>query len=67
MSAIKFAANIAKVWLMGACLSAIDVARVQGTVVKKGPYGGKSGGQHRPLSETSRAYIEQHGIPYGSW
>ncbi|WP_069864716.1 DUF2931 family protein [Pseudomonas citronellolis] len=59
--------GIAKVWLMGACLSAIDVARVQGTVVKKGPYGGKSGGQHRPLSATSKAYIEKYGIPYGSW
>ncbi|MCY1208297.1 hypothetical protein D9M72_199170 [compost metagenome] len=59
--------GIAKVWIMGACLSAIDVARVQGTVVKLGPYGGTSGGQHRPLSATSKAYIEKHGIPYGSW
>ncbi|MDN6876866.1 DUF2931 family protein, partial [Pseudomonas citronellolis] len=59
--------GIARVWLMGACLSAIDVARVQGTVVKKGPYGGKSGGQHRPLSAISKAYIEKYGIPYGSW
>jgi len=59
--------GIARVWLIGPCLSAIDVARVQGTVVKKGPYGGKSGGQHRPLSATSKAYIEKYGIPYGSW
>ena len=59
--------GIAKVWIMGPCLSAIDVARVQGTVVKLGPYGGTSGGQHRPLSVTSKAYIEKHGIPYGSW
>ncbi|MCY1505399.1 hypothetical protein D9M68_396150 [compost metagenome] len=59
--------GIAKVWIMGPCLSAIDVARVQGTVVKLGPYGGTSGGQHRPLSATSKAYIEKHGIPYGSW
>ncbi len=59
--------GIARVWIMGPCLSAIDVARVQGTVVKLGPYGGKSGGQHRPLSATSKAYIEKYGIPYGSW
>ncbi|MCY1556674.1 hypothetical protein D9M68_934430 [compost metagenome] len=59
--------GIAKVWLMGACLSALDVARVQGTDVKIGPYDGTSGGRHRPLSETSRAYIEKHGIPYDSW
>ncbi|WP_236209790.1 DUF2931 family protein, partial [Pseudomonas tohonis] len=59
--------GIAKVWLMGACLPAIDVARVQGSVVKLGPYGGTSGGKHRPLSAISQAYIEKHGIPYGSW
>ncbi|AOE87635.1 DUF2931 family protein [Pseudomonas sp. TCU-HL1] len=59
--------GIARVWLMGPCLSAIDVARVQGTVVKEGPYEGTSGGQHRPLSPTSKAYIEKYGIPYGSW
>ncbi|MNN96643.1 hypothetical protein D3C81_2156710 [compost metagenome] len=60
--------GIAKVWLMGACLSAIDVARVQGTVVKKGPDGGQSGGQYGlPLEPASKAYIEKYGIPYGSW
>ncbi|WP_330115539.1 DUF2931 family protein [Pseudomonas sp. JS3066] len=59
--------GIAKVWLLGPCLSAIDVTRVQGTVVKVGPYDGTSGGQHRPLSDTSKSYIEKHGIPYGSW
>ncbi len=59
--------GIARVWLMGACLSAIDVARVQGTVVKAGPYDGTSEGRHRPLSATSRAYIEKHGIHYDSW
>ena len=59
--------GIAKVWVMGACLKPFDVARVQGTVVKEGPYSGTSNGQHRPLSETSRAYIEKYGVPYGSW
>jgi hypothetical protein len=59
--------GVAKVWLMGACLDAIDVARVQGEVVKRGPYGGKSGGKHRPLSDTAKAYVEKYGIPYGSW
>ena len=59
--------GVARVWLMGPCLPALDVARVQGTVVKVGPYDGTSGGRHRPLSDTSRAYIERYGIPYGSW
>ncbi|MED5611671.1 DUF2931 family protein [Pseudomonas sp. JH-2] len=60
--------GIARVWLMGGCLSAIDVTRVQATVVKKGPDGGLSGGQYAlPLEPESKAYIERYGIPYGSW
>ena len=60
--------GIAKVWLMGACLSALDVARVQGSVVMEGPDGGQSGGQYAlPLEPESKAYIEKFGIPYGSW
>ncbi|WP_342244977.1 DUF2931 family protein [Pseudomonas sp. OTU5201] len=60
--------GIARVWLMGPCLSALDVARVQGTVVKQGPDGGRSGGRYAlPLEPASKTYIEKHGIPYGSW
>ncbi|MFU2330611.1 DUF2931 family protein [Pseudomonas sp. NFX98] len=59
--------GIAKVWLRGACLNSIEIVRVDGKIYPKGPYGGKSGGKHRPLTETSKAYIEKFGIPYGSW
>ncbi|MFJ1339311.1 DUF2931 family protein [Pseudomonas caricapapayae] len=60
--------GIAKVWLRGACLAPINVARVQGTVVKKGPDGGRSNGQYAlPLEPESKAYIEKYGIPYDSW
>jgi Protein of unknown function (DUF2931) len=59
--------GIAKVWLGGSCLKAVEIARVEGTINPKGPYEGKSGGKHRPLSEVSKAYIEKFGIPYGSW
>ncbi|WP_095054252.1 DUF2931 family protein [Pseudomonas sp. Irchel s3b2] len=59
--------GIAKVWLGGACLKSVEIARVVGTINPKGPYEGKSGGKHRPLSEVSKAYIEKFGIPYGSW
>ncbi|HBO3621614.1 DUF2931 family protein [Pseudomonas aeruginosa] len=59
--------GIAKAWIMGPCLSPIEVTRVQGEVVKNGPYEGTSGGRHRPLSDISKAYIEKHGIPFGSW
>jgi hypothetical protein len=59
--------GIAKVWLGGACLSAVEIARVEGTINPNGPYEGKSGGKHRTLSDVSKAYIEKFGIPYGSW
>jgi hypothetical protein len=59
--------GIAKAWIRGPCLSPIEVTRVEGKVVKKGPYDGTSSGKHRPLSEASNAYIEKYGIPYGSW
>jgi len=60
--------GVARVWLMGACLPALDVARVEGWVVKAGPDGGRSGGQYAlPLEPESKAYIERYGIPYGSW
>ena len=59
--------GIAKVWVAGPCLHAIEVTRVQGTINPEGPYGGHSGGKHRPLTEESKAYIDKFGIPYGSW
>lgn len=59
--------GIAKVWLQGPCLDALEIGRFEGGINKKGPYDGTSGGKHRPLSEASKAYIEQFGIPYGSW
>lgn len=59
--------GIAKVWILGPCLPPIEVARVEGTIYPKGPYDGTSGGKHRPLTDISKAYIDQHGIPYDSW
>ncbi len=60
--------GIAKVWLTGTCLKAIEIARIVGTVNKKGPYQGKNEGRYGlPLEPESRAYVEKFGIPYGSW
>ncbi|MNV26681.1 hypothetical protein D3C71_1178060 [compost metagenome] len=59
--------GIAKVWLGGPCLKSVEIARVEGRINPKGPYGGKSGGKHRPLSEISKTYVEKFGIPYDSW
>lgn len=60
--------GIAKVWLGGACLDAIEITRVEGTINKQGPSQGKNEGRYAlPLSPESKAYIEKFGIPYGSW
>jgi hypothetical protein len=59
--------GIAKAWVLGPCLPPIEIARVEATVDPRGPYEGKSGGRHRPLSATSKAYVEKYGIPFGSW
>lgn len=59
--------GIAKVWVVGPCLTPIEVTRVQAEVDPRGPYEGESGGKHRPLSAFSKAYVEKFGVPYGSW
>ncbi|MNZ38419.1 hypothetical protein D3C78_558950 [compost metagenome] len=59
--------GIAKVWVAGPCLEPLEVGRFEGAVSKLGPYDGLTEGEHYPLSDTSRAYIETHGVPYGSW
>lgn len=60
--------GITKAWIMGPCLPPIEVARVEGEVVKLGPSLGQSDGRYAfALKSESKAYIEQYGIPFGSW
>jgi len=60
--------GITKTWLMGPCLEPIEVARVKGEVVKRGPSQGLTDGRYAlPLEPESKAYIEKYGIPYDSW
>lgn len=59
--------GIAKVWVDGPCLEGIEIGRLEGVISKVGPYGGKSDGNYYFLSDEAKAYIEEHGIPYGSW
>ncbi|MGH8416356.1 MAG: DUF2931 family protein [Pseudomonas sp.] len=59
--------GIAKTWIMGTCLDAIEVSRVQGTVAPKGPYEGYSNGLYRDLDPEAKAYIDKFGIPFDSW
>ncbi|WP_240356908.1 DUF2931 family protein [Pseudomonas sp. 15A4] len=60
--------GIAKTWIRGACLDPIEVSRVQGKVVEKGPDQGRTNGRYAlELEPESRAYIDKFGIPYDSW
>lgn len=59
--------GIVKVWVGGACLGFKEVGRYQAEVEPRGPYLGKTHGKYVPLEPENRAYVEQHGIPYGSW
>ncbi len=60
--------GIAKVWLGGPCLKAVEIVRVVGTVNKQGPSQGKNEGRYAlPLSPESKTYIEKFCIPFGSW
>ncbi len=59
--------GIVKVWVGGACLGFKEVGRFQAEVEPLGPYRGKSEGQYIPLEPENKAYIDKHGIPYGTW
>ncbi|MEH3021982.1 MAG: DUF2931 family protein [Pseudomonas oryzihabitans] len=59
--------GVVKVWIMGPCLDPIEVLTLQAEIEPKGPYGGKSNGKYRPLSPVVKAYVDEYGVPYGSW
>lgn len=59
--------GIVKVWVGGSCLGYKEVGRYQAEVEPLGPYRGASKGKYIPLEPENKAYVEQHGIPYGSW
>ncbi|MFF7707356.1 DUF2931 family protein [Pseudomonas sp. NPDC007930] len=60
--------GIAKAWISGPCLKAIEVNRIQAQIVALGPDQGRSNGQYAlPLYPQTKTYIEKNGIPYGSW
>jgi hypothetical protein len=59
--------GIVKVWVGGPCLGFKEVGRFQAKVHPLGPYQGKSKGKYVPLEPENKAYIENNGIPYGSW
>ncbi len=60
--------GVVKGWVMSTCGGPIEVLRAQAEIEPKGPSQGKTDGHYAlPLEPESRAYIEKHGIPYGTW
>ncbi|MNF51204.1 hypothetical protein D3C87_1000200 [compost metagenome] len=59
--------GIVKVWLGTGCLEHKEVGRFQAEVEPLGPYRGKSNGQYVPIEPENKAYVDAHGIPYGTW
>jgi hypothetical protein len=60
--------GVVQVWVRDSCRRPIKVARVQGEIEPLGPEQGKNGGRYAyPVSEKAKRYIDQYGIPYGSW
>jgi hypothetical protein len=60
--------GVVQVWVRDSCRRPIKVARVQGEIEPLGPEQGKNGGRYDyPVSEKAKRYIDQYGIPYGSW
>lgn len=59
--------GVVKVWVGGPCLGFKEVGRFQAEVEARGPYLNNKGLYYRPPNPAAQAYIDQHGIPYGSW
>lgn len=60
--------GVIQVWVRDSCHRPVEVAHAQAEVEPLGPSQGKNEGRYAyPVSEKSKRYIEQFGIPYGSW
>ncbi|RON43898.1 hypothetical protein BK667_28470 [Pseudomonas frederiksbergensis] len=60
--------GVVQVWMRDSCNHPVKVARAQAELEPLGPDQGKNDGRYAyPVSEKSKRYINQYGIPYGSW
>ena len=59
--------GIVKVWLGGSCLGFKEVGRFQAEVEPRGPYLNNKGLYYRAPNPAAQAWIDRHGVPYGSW
>jgi hypothetical protein len=59
--------GVVKVWFGGPCLSFKEIGRYQAKVEPLGPYRNGKRLFYRAPNPKAQAYIDQHGVPYGSW
>jgi hypothetical protein len=59
--------GIVKVWVGAGCLGYKEVGRFQAEIEPRGPYLNSKGIYYRPLKPEAKAYVDVHGIPFGSW
>jgi hypothetical protein len=59
--------GIVKIWVRGACLGFTEVGRFQAKIEPLGPYRNGNHRYYRAPNPKAQAYIDQHGISYGSW
>ncbi|WP_254074941.1 DUF2931 family protein [Pseudomonas graminis] len=59
--------GIVKVWLGGSCLGFKEVGRFQAEVEPRGFYLNNKGLYYRAPNPAAQAWIDRHGVPYGSW
>jgi len=55
------------VWNAGFGFQPVEVMRGQAEVEPLGPDQGKYGGRYVRISDDAKQYVEERGIPYGSW
>jgi hypothetical protein len=59
--------GIVKVWVGSGCIKDKEVGRFQAEVEPLGPYRNGKGLFYRAPNPKAQTWIDQHGIPYGSW
>jgi hypothetical protein len=59
--------GIVKVWLGSGCLKHLEVGRYQAVVEPLGPNQDRRGLYYRAPNPEAQAWIDKHGIPYGTW
>ncbi|MHC8305771.1 DUF2931 family protein [Pseudomonas sp. PB3P13] len=59
--------GIVKVWVGAGCLGYKEVGRFQAEIEPRGPHLNDNGIYYRAPKPEAQAYIDQHGIPYGTW